>query len=341
METVSVTKAIGEMSVIAQDLDTPWAIVFLPSGELLVTERAGRVRIVDKNGNLDKNPIATLSNVKEIGEGGLLGMTLDPNFDKNNYIYFYYTYGSQSGNTKNRVVRMSYKDKKLSDEKVLIDAIPGSSNHNGGRIKFGPDGYLYITTGDAEKPSQAQDTTSPAGKILRVTKEGKPVAGNPFSNTIYSYGHRNPQGIAWDEKGQLWATEHGRSIPQSGLDEINLIEKGQNYGWPDIEGSEKKQGMQTPRAHSGDFTTWAPADIAILGENLFFAGLKGSAVYKATIKNNTITAVEPYFKDMYGRIREVILGPDTMLYVSTSNLDGRGNPREYDDKILRINPQTL
>ena len=154
-------------------------------------------------------------------------------------MYFYYTYEGDGNNTFNRAIRMIYKDGKLGDEKIIVDKIPGNSNHNGGRIKFGQDKYLYITTGDAQNPSQAQDKNSLAGKILRVTDEGKPAPGNPFGNLTYSYGHRNPQGLAWDDKGRLWSTEHGRSGIQSGLDELNLIENGKNlvvekYSWDGI-----------------------------------------------------------------------------------------------------------
>lgn len=188
-----------ETIVIAENLDTPWAVTFLPdppggeaSKSMLVTERPGRVRLVDGNGNLQSEPVATLNQVKEIGEGGLLGIAAHPNFSTNNYVYLYYTYSGNGGNTLNRVVRMTLKDRQLTDEQIIVDSIPGASNHNGGRIKFGPDGFLYITTGDAQNPSQAQDTNSLAGKILRVTDEGKPVPGNPFNNLVYSYGHRNP-----------------------------------------------------------------------------------------------------------------------------------------------------
>lgn len=328
------------VTLLAQNLDTPWAIAFLPDKSMLVTERPGRVRFVDKNGKLEETPIAQLSSVKEIGEGGLLGITLHPDFSKNNAVYLYYTYDQQNGNTRNRVVRMVYKDKKLSDEKIIVDTIPGASNHNGGRIKFGPDGFLYITTGDAQEPSLAQDTRSLAGKILRVTDEGKPADGNPFTNEVYSYGHRNSQGIAWDGEGQLWSTEHGRSGIQSGLDEINKIEKGANYGWPLIQGDEKREGMKTPLVHSGGSSTWAPGSAAIMDEHLFFGGLRGNALYKAVIKNDRMDVSE-YFKGRYGRIREVIVGPDALLYITTSNMDGRGTPKEHDDKIFRIDPSKL
>lgn len=163
----------SKTKVIAENLDTPWSIVFLPDKSMLVTERPGRVRVIDSNGNLQSKPVAVLNNAKEIGEGGLLGITLHPNFFINNYVYLYYTYSVSSGNTLNRVVRMTYKNNLLKNEEIIIDEIPGASNHNGGRIKFGPDGYLYITTGDAQNPSQAQDTNSLAGKIFELQMMGR------------------------------------------------------------------------------------------------------------------------------------------------------------------------
>jgi glucose/arabinose dehydrogenase len=326
-----------QITVIAENLDTPWAMVFLPDKSILITERPGRVRLVDGNGNLQPEPIASLSQVREVGEGGLLGITKHPDFSANNYIYLYYTYSASGGKTLNRVVRMTYRDKQLKEEKIIVDRIPGSSNHNGGRIKFGPDNSLYITTGDAENPSQAQDINALGGKILRVSDEGKAVSDNPFNNPVYSYGHRNPQGLAWDNTGQLWATEHGRSGARSGLDELNLIEKGKNYGWPNIQGDEKQAGMETPRLNSGPDVTWAPAGLAFVGNSLFFGGLRGQAVYQVLPGGENLTLKE-HFKGQFGRIREVITGPDNLLYITTSNRDGRGKPNAADDKIIRINP---
>ncbi len=315
-----------EFTVIAKNLDTPWAVAFLPDKSILVTERFGRVNLIDSSGNL--TPIATLTQVKEIGEGGLLGITLHPDFSNNHFVYLYYTYQANGNDTLNRVVRMTYLDQKLSDEKIIVDKIPGASNHNGGRLKFGPDKLLYITTGDASEPSLAQDKNSLAGKILRVSAEGKVE--------IYSYGHRNPQGIAWDSSGKLWETEHGRSGAPSGLDEINLIQQGKNYGWPTIQGDEKKEGMETSVKNSGS-TTWAPAGAAFIGNSLFFGGLRGQTLYEAVTENNQIADLKEHFKNQFGRIRDVVSGPDGMLYITTSNKDGRGNPASDDDKIIKIN----
>ena len=325
--------------VIAENLDTPWGMVFLPDRSILITERLGRVRLVNSDGSLQQTPVATMNTVKEIGEGGLLGIALHPNFPSNHGVYLYYTYESSGNQTLNRVVRMKYKDGKLEEEQVIVDKIPGAPNHNGGRIKFGPDHLLYITTGDAQEPSQAQDRNTLGGKILRVTDSGEPAPGNPFNNLVYSYGHRNPQGLAWDDKGRLWATEHGRSGVLSGLDELNLIESGKNYGWPTIQGDETRVGMETPRLHSGS-ATWAPAGMAFVGKSLFFGGLRGQALYEITLKGNQPVSRE-HLKGEFGRIRDVVGEPDGMLYITTSNHGGRGTPKEGDDKILRINIQNL
>ncbi|OGH02517.1 MAG: hypothetical protein A2798_02635 [Candidatus Levybacteria bacterium RIFCSPHIGHO2_01_FULL_37_17] len=316
------------ITVIAEQLDTPWSIAFLPDNSMLITERNGTVALIRKK---EKSEITKLGNVKEYGEGGLMGMALDPNFSSNNFIYFYYTYSGNGNNTLNRVVRLTYKNGSLSEEKIIVDEIPGGIYHNGGRIKFGPDGLLYITTGDATQSSLAQDRDSFAGKILRVERDGK-VA-------IYSYGHRNPQGIAWDESGQLWETEHGPSgiWPNCCQDEINKIEEGKNYGWPESVGQSVRSGTVGPVLQS-DRNVWAPAGLAYHNGSLYFGGLKGEAFYKYNISTQQLTE---YFKNEYGRLRDVVLGPDNFLYITTSNLDGRGVSKSGDDKIIKINPDML
>ncbi len=327
-------------SILAKDLDTPWSIAFLPNKSFLVTERKGDVWLIDPNKNSSSSLIAKIENAREIGEGGLLGITIHPNFETNNFVYLYYTYTQNGDFTLNRVVRMVFKDKKLTDETVIVDKIPGASNHNGGRIKFGPDGFLYIATGDAQNPSQAQDKNSLGGKILRVTDGGRPADGNPFNNLVYSYGHRNVQGLSWDSNGNLWATEHGRSGVLSGLDELNLIQNGKNYGWPDIEGDEKKSGMETARRNSGS-TTWAPSGAVFVGNSLFFGGLRGQSLYEAIIENGKVIDVKQHFNTEFGRIRDVVLGPDGFLYITTSNQDGRGAPKTGDDKIIKVNIEKI
>lgn len=322
---------IPAVSIVAENLSIPWALAFLPDKRLLVTEREGKIKIVDDGEIIE---IAEI-NVHSEGEGGLHGIAIDPEFENNNYIYIYYTTSSTGDNSTNRVARYTFSNNLLTDETVILDNIPGARVHDGGRIKFGPDGYLYITTGDAANPSLSQNRDSLAGKILRVDTKGNPASQNPFGNLAYSYGHRNPQGIAWDDKNQLFATEHGNSA----TDEFNLIEIGKNYGWPTITGSEKGSGMQTPLIQSSN-NTWAPAGLAYVNEKFYFGGLRGNALYQIEIINGEYMLTE-YFKGEFGRIRDVVKGPDNMLYITTSNRDGRGIPSKNDDKIIRINPFIL
>ncbi|MBI2196668.1 PQQ-dependent sugar dehydrogenase [Candidatus Daviesbacteria bacterium] len=313
----------ARFSVVAENLEIPWALAFLPDDRMLVTERPGRVRMVDQNGNITL--IATITSVKHIGEGGLLGIAVHPDFEKNRFIYLYYTFSGSGDNSLNRVARYKMENDQLVREQIIVNNIPGASNHNGGRIKFGPDRLLYITTGDAGNPSQAQDKNSLAGKILRVTHEGKVE--------VYSYGHRNPQGLAWDSSGRLWATEHGPSTK----DELNAIEIGKNYGWPTIQGDEKRDGLETPVINSGS-GTWAPAGAAFLNGKIYFGALRGEVLFQYDISTGTL---KEQFKGQFGRIRDVVLGPDNFLYITTSNRDGRGAVQAGDDKIIRIDPQKI
>ncbi len=314
----------SKTEVVTRNLEIPWALAFLPDRSMLVTERAGRVRLISGEGILQDKPIATI-NVKQSGESGLHGLAIHPKYPEQPYVYLYYTYSSNNDNSLNRVSRFNFDGQTLTDEKVIVDKIPGAVFHDGGRIKFGPDGFLYITTGDAQNPSLSQDKNSLAGKILRVKDEGKVE--------MYSYGHRNPQGIAWDDKGNLWATEHG----QSAQDEINKIQTGRNYGWPTIRGDEKKDGLESPVLHSGS-QTWAPAGAAFFNGSIYFGGLRGQALFEYNIETKSL---KEHLKGQFGRIRDVVLGPDNMLYITTSNRDGRGSPSADDDRVIRINPDKL
>ena len=226
--------SIEAVTVVAEGLEIPWDIAFLPEGEgMLVTERPGRVALIGTDGSKTNIKVA---GVKRGGEGGLLGILLHPRFTDNRLVYLYMSAPGEGGRTQNRVMRYRYEGGALAEERVIVSGIPGAIYHDGGRMAFGPDGLLYITTGDATDADIAQDLDSLGGKILRLRDDGSLPADNPFGTAIYSYGHRNPQGLAWDSAGRLWETEHGRSGQQSGLDEINLIRPGANYGWPVVEG---------------------------------------------------------------------------------------------------------
>lgn len=323
------------VEVVASGLDTPWEIVFLPGGEMLVTERSGNLVLIGRTATRIQVP-----NVEQRGEGGLLGLALDPDYAVNSRIYVYFT-SLENGQLVNRVERYVFKNAELSDQKVIFEGILGANNHDGGRIEFGPDGYLYITTGDAQNTDSAQDFTSLQGKILRITSEGEVPEGNPFASAVWSYGHRNPQGLAWDAEGRLWSTEHGPSGFGSGYDELNLITPGANYGWPEIQGGEQLEGLVSPVIQSGGSVTWAPGDVEYLDGKLYFTGLRGSALYVVSLDGERVTGFDTFFSGEYGRLRAVRLGPDGYLYVSTSNRDGRGIPGADDDLILRVNPNLL
>lgn len=324
------------VEVVAENLTIPWEIVFLPDGELLVTERPGNVLL------LRQGVTIPLEGIRHVGEGGLLGAALHPDFVENNFIYFYQTTETDSG-IKNRIVRYTLDGQELVFDQVILTDMPGARYHDGGRLAFGPDDMLYATVGDATNADSAQDTSTIAGSIIRLTPEGEIPEDNPLPDSyIYSYGHRNPQGIAWSAGGQLWSSEHGRSVGGSGFDEINLIEAGANYGWPDSQGDEVAAGTVAPVRHSTADVTWAPGGLAYYEGRLFMPGLRGETLYEAELSGNTITNWKEHLVGEYGRLRTVQLGPDGLLYLLTSNRDGRGDtPDENDDKIIRINPDLL
>ncbi|MEO9363899.1 MAG: PQQ-dependent sugar dehydrogenase [Nitrososphaera sp.] len=346
-----------KVETVASNLHIPWSIAFAPDGRIFFTERVGNVRMIEANGTLAQQPVAKIGAVAAIGEGGLLGLALDPDFEKNHYVYLYYTYSSGIpffGGSANRVSKFTEKDNTLVNEQILLDKIPAASNHDGGRIKFGPDGKLYVTTGDATNGSQSQDLGSLAGKILRINSDGTISADNPFPNSpVYSYGHRNPQGLDWDPStGKLVETEHGPS-GERGLfahDEVNVIVPGKNYGWPNVIGKANDTRYVDPILETGD-VTWAPSGASFYHgdkipewKNKFLvATLTGQHLevmqLNTSAEKASVVSREAIFQDTYGRLRDVEEGPDGSVYILTSNTDGRGSPAADDDKILRISPQ--
>ena len=346
-----------EVVTVAENVEVPWEIAFAPDGRIFFTERGGAIRVIE-DGTLNPNPVSVLDVGGDGGllalaigggEGGLLGLALDPNFDENNFLYLYYSY-SDDLSTFNRVVRYTENNNQLIDENILIDKIPGSFVHDGGRIKFGPDDKLYITTGDASNADSAQDLNSLAGKILRINSDGTIPEDNPFSDSlVYSWGHRNPQGIDWDPvSGKLVSSEHGPSGERGfAHDEINVVEAGKNYGWPVVIGGEHDPEFVDPILHTGD-DTWAPSGVAFYdSENIpewtdkyFVANLRGThlRMLDLDVEANQVISNEILFPGEFGRLRNAAMGPDGNLYLLTSNQDGRGSPAENDDRILKIIP---
>jgi glucose/arabinose dehydrogenase len=319
------------VETVAENLEIPWETLLLPNGDLLVSERPGRIVRIASDGSRT----AVTVPIAHRGESGLLGMALHPDFATNQGLYVYETQPAGDA-LRNRVMRYQYDEDALTDPVVIIDGIPGAIYHDGGRMKFGPDGFLYVTTGDATDANLAQDKNSLAGKILRLRDDGSIPDDNPFGSAVWSYGHRNPQGLAWDENGRLWSTEHGRSGIQSGYDELNLIEKGKNYGWPVIEGPETSEGMVAPVIQSTASITWAPASAAYWNHRILFGGLRGESLYEADLRTDPPT-LRQHFHGEYGRIRNAAVSPDgRFLYITTSNRDGRGIVSSGDDSIIRI-----
>jgi glucose/arabinose dehydrogenase len=331
------------IETVTMGLEVPWGAAFGPEGDLYLTERPGRVQHVTAEGTSNELVADLTERVTARGEGGLLGLAFHP--ENPDLAYTYQTYGADGG-LANRVVRHRVSDD-FARESVVLDGIPASSIHDGGRIAFGPagssdssDSALYVTTGDASNGELAQDRNSLAGKVLRVTPDGDPHPDNPFDNEVFTYGHRNPQGLAWRD-GTLYSTEHG---PASD-DEINVLRAGENYGWPEVKGPSDDEEFTDPIE---SYTpTVAPASATFYRGpiddwrgDFFFGTLAGTHLHRVRIDENRVVEQERLLDDKYGRLRTVFTGPDDHLYVTTSNRDGRGEDSvaPQDDRVLRIQP---
>jgi len=327
------------VETVLSGLEVPWSLNFAPDGRLFVTERPGRVRIV--TGGTSELAL-TLDGVFAQGEAGLLGLALDPEFSQTRFVYLYYSATAGSG-AVNRIVRYREVNARLAERVVLLDNIPAATIHDGGRLRFGPDGLLYASAGDASNANLAQDVASLAGKILRLNRDGSAARDNRFTSPVYTYGHRNPQGFDWHPTtGDLWESEHGNS----GNDEVNAIRTGLNFGWPRIEGAETMTAMEPPITFYNP--SIAPSGASFyrgqrlpqFANNLFVATLRGTHLLRLTVDPSTrrVTGQERLLEGTFGRLRDVISGPDGYLYFCTNNRDGRGTPMSGDDRVLRIVP---
>lgn len=309
-------------TAVASNLNVPWGIAFLPDGTALITERDSAKILSLKAGEVTE--VQTIAAASPEGEGGLLGIAVSPNYREDKLLFVYYTAASD-----NRIAKLRIG----GAPEPIVTGIPKSGIHNGGRLKFGPDGMLYATAGDASNSDNSQDLSSLGGKILRMTPEGKPAPGNPFDNSlVYSYGHRNVQGIAWDSQKRMFASEFG----QNTWDELNRIEAGDNYGWPNCEGECGNDQYVDP------LLTWStseasPSGIAVHNGSVYLAALSGERIWRTAIRQDgTVGEPEALFEGQYGRLRTAVVAPGGALWVATSNTDGRGTPAPEDDRILRI-----
>ena len=312
----------GKPTVLASDLVTPWSLAVLESGSTLISERdTALVKELTADG--DVNTVGEIAGVVPGGEGGLLGLVTEEN-----WLYAYFTAADD-----NRVVRMPLSGEpggySLGSPEVILDGMPKAGNHNGGRIHFGPDGLLYVTAGDAGEPDRAQDPTSLGGKILRINPDGSIPADNPFSGSpVYSLGHRNPQGIAWDDDGNLFAAEFG----QNTWDEFNAIEAGGNYGWPIVEGKGDNPDYINPLLQWSTAEA-SPSGLTYIDNTFFLAALRGESVWAIYVRDGEASA-QRWFEGDHGRIRDVAPSPDGNLWLLTSNTDGNGDQRDGADQLV-------
>ncbi|WP_248582456.1 PQQ-dependent sugar dehydrogenase [Nocardioides sp. InS609-2] len=314
---------------IAEGLAVPWGIAFLPDGTALVTERdTERVLLVPGDGTVEE--VGTIESAAPEGEGGLMGVAVSPDFATDQTVFFYLTTADD-----NRIVRATYDGTALFDVEPIFTGIPKGFIHDGGRLAFGPDGFLYASTGETGDGDLAQDRDSLGGKILRLTPSGDPAPGNPDGSAIWSLGHRNVQGLAFDDGDRLWASEFGDST----WDELNLIEKDANYGWPEVEGRADNggTGFVDPQVvwHTSEAS---PSGLAWLDGSLWLGALRGARLWKVPVDGERAGTPRDFFVGDYGRLRTVVAAPDGTLWVTTSNKDGRGNPAPEDDRILQVTP---
>ncbi|PZD96196.1 quinoprotein glucose dehydrogenase [Paenibacillus sambharensis] len=319
----------GGYEVIATDLESPWSIA--PHENVIyISEREGTIARVEGQ-ELTREAVNVKQPVVQRGEGGLLGLELFPDFGETARAYAYHTYETE-GELMNRIVVLERTEGQWNEVDVILEGIPGAMFHDGGRLKLGPDGYLYATTGDAQQEELAQQLESLAGKILRMNRDGSVPEDNPFAGSlVYSYGHRNPQGIAWSNDGNMYSMEHGPSGSPGGHDELNIIQPGLNYGWPAIIGDETSEGMEQPLYHSGN-DTLAPSGMEVSNNgDILAAGLMSEQL----VRFSPDGVLEEIVLDEVGRIRDVRFH-NGQLYVITNNTDGRGNPGSEDDRLLRM-----
>ena len=322
-------RVVGE---VATGLAVPWGVAFLPDGRAVVTERdSRRVLLVDPDGG-DPVVAGEVDEAVPQGEGGLLGVAVSPDFGTDRLLYLYL-----SAESDNRIVRAELgDDDTLGATEVVLDGIPLGGIHNGGRLGFGPDGFLYASTGETGVGELSQDLDSLGGKILRITTDGRPAPGNPDPGSpVWSYGHRNVQGLAFDDDDNLWASEFG----QSTFDELNLIRPGANYGWPEAEGRSPDEDFVNPRVvwSTGEAS---PSGLAFLDDHLWMAALGGVRLWRVDVEDGEASDPADFFVGEFGRLRTVVAAPDGMLWVTTSNRDGRGAPGPSDDRILLVDPGT-